>query len=191
MDYSQVVEILYAEFGHDKFLTRHIPAEAMNRLARAMEIPDTGPSRKIKVGQALSNMGGRKYVLPSGKQVAMAVERPSNNSQPRVFSFVPVPEAKADDRITTVEIPDLGGTYQVILVESGYGYAAFCPALRGCVSQGLDESEALENITEAITGWLRAEARDIERRTRALVDEYRAAGFPVKIDIVSTGRIGN
>ena len=95
----------------------------------------------------------------------------------------------ADNRITTVEIPNLGGAYQVILVESGYGYAAFCPALRGCVSQGLDEAEALENITEAITGWLKAEAHDIERRTRALVDEYRAAGFPVKIDNVSTGRI--
>ena len=190
MDYSQIVEILYAEFGHDKFLTRQIPAEAMNRLAHAMEIPDTGQSRKIKVGQALSNMGGRKYALPSGKKVVMAVERPANNSQPRVFSFVRVPEANMDDWITTVEIPDFGGTYQVLLVESGYGYAVFCPALRGCVSQGLDEAEALENITEAITGWLKAEARDIERRTRAMVDEYRSAGFPVKIDTVSTGRIG-
>lgn len=120
----------------------------------------------------------------------MAVERPTNNSQPRVFSFVRVPEANADEQITRIEIPDLGGAYQVLLVESGYGYAAFCPALRGCVSQGLDETEALENITEAITGWLKAEARDIERRTRAMVDEYRSAGFPVKIDTVSTGRIG-
>ena len=34
MDYSQIVEILYSEFGHDKFLTRHIPAEAMNRLSQ-------------------------------------------------------------------------------------------------------------------------------------------------------------
>ena len=34
---------------------------------------------------------------------------------------------------------------------------AECPALPGCVSQGRDEKEALENIREAITGWLWAE----------------------------------
>jgi predicted RNase H-like HicB family nuclease len=31
---------------------------------------------------------------------------------------------------------------------------AECPALPGCVSQGRDEKEALENIREAVTGWL-------------------------------------
>ena len=34
---------------------------------------------------------------------------------------------------------------------------AECPALPGCVSQGKDEQEALENIREAITAWLWAE----------------------------------
>ena len=34
---------------------------------------------------------------------------------------------------------------------------AECPALPGCVSQGRDEREALENIREAITAWLWAE----------------------------------
>ncbi|MBI4661122.1 MAG: type II toxin-antitoxin system HicB family antitoxin [Verrucomicrobia bacterium] len=34
---------------------------------------------------------------------------------------------------------------------------AECPALPGCVSQGMDEKEALENIKEAITAWLWAE----------------------------------
>lgn len=34
---------------------------------------------------------------------------------------------------------------------------AECPALPGCVSQGHDEKEALENIREAITAWLWAE----------------------------------
>jgi predicted RNase H-like HicB family nuclease len=34
---------------------------------------------------------------------------------------------------------------------------AECPALPGCVSQGHDEEEALENIREAITAWLWAE----------------------------------
>jgi predicted RNase H-like HicB family nuclease len=32
-----------------------------------------------------------------------------------------------------------------------------CPALPGCVSQGKDEKEALDNIKEAITAWLWAE----------------------------------
>jgi predicted RNase H-like HicB family nuclease len=34
---------------------------------------------------------------------------------------------------------------------------AECPALPGCVSQGKDEEEALENIREAIIAWLWAE----------------------------------
>ena len=34
---------------------------------------------------------------------------------------------------------------------------AECPALPGCVSQGKNEQEALENIKEAIQGWLWAE----------------------------------
>ncbi len=40
-----------------------------------------------------------------------------------------------------------------------------CPALPGCVSQGRDEKEALENIKEAITAWLWAED---EKAARAL-----------------------
>ena len=32
-----------------------------------------------------------------------------------------------------------------------------CPALPGCVSQGNDKQEALENIKEAIEAWLWAE----------------------------------
>ena len=40
--------------------------------------------------------------------------------------------------------------------EDGY-MVAECPALPGCVSQGKDEKEALENIKEAIEAWLWAE----------------------------------
>lgn len=36
-----------------------------------------------------------------------------------------------------------------------------CPALPGCVSQGKDEKEALENIKEAITAWLWAEDQKV------------------------------
>jgi predicted RNase H-like HicB family nuclease len=32
-----------------------------------------------------------------------------------------------------------------------------CPALPGCVSQGINEQEALTNIKEAIAAWLWAE----------------------------------
>jgi len=31
---------------------------------------------------------------------------------------------------------------------------AKCPALPGCVSQGRDKKEAIENIQEAITAWM-------------------------------------
>jgi predicted RNase H-like HicB family nuclease len=34
---------------------------------------------------------------------------------------------------------------------------AECPALPGCISQGRDEKEAIENIKEAIIAWLWAE----------------------------------
>jgi len=37
--------------------------------------------------------------------------------------------------------------------EDGW-FVVECPALPGCVSQGKDEKEALENIREAITAWL-------------------------------------
>jgi predicted RNase H-like HicB family nuclease len=48
--------------------------------------------------------------------------------------------------------------FHVTLEEAEDGWiVAECPALPGCVSQGRDEKEALENIREAITGWMWAE----------------------------------
>lgn len=48
--------------------------------------------------------------------------------------------------------------FHVILEQAEDGWiVAECPALPGCVSQGKDENEALENIKEAITAWLWAE----------------------------------
>jgi predicted RNase H-like HicB family nuclease len=44
---------------------------------------------------------------------------------------------------------------------------ATCPALPGCVSQGRDEKEALENIKEAITAWLWAEDQKAVRSMSA------------------------
>ena len=47
--------------------------------------------------------------------------------------------------------------FHVVLEPAEDGWiVAGCPALPGCVSQGRDEKEALENIKEAITaGWQR------------------------------------
>ena len=48
--------------------------------------------------------------------------------------------------------------FHVTLEQTEDGWlVAECPALPGCVSQGRDEKEALENIKEAITAWLWAE----------------------------------
>lgn len=46
--------------------------------------------------------------------------------------------------------------YPVILKESEEGYAAACPSLPGCWSQGRTEDEALENIRVAIREYLLA-----------------------------------
>jgi predicted RNase H-like HicB family nuclease len=48
--------------------------------------------------------------------------------------------------------------FHVALEEAEDGWVVVeCPALPGCVSQGRDQKEALENIKEAITAWMWAE----------------------------------
>ncbi len=48
--------------------------------------------------------------------------------------------------------------FHVLLENAEDGWVvAECPALPGCVSQGKDEKEAIENIKEAIQAWLWAE----------------------------------
>ena len=46
--------------------------------------------------------------------------------------------------------------YQVVLEESDEGFAVSVPSLPGCHSQGGTEAEALENIADAIRGYLAA-----------------------------------
>jgi predicted RNase H-like HicB family nuclease len=46
--------------------------------------------------------------------------------------------------------------YQVVLEESDEGFAVSVPCLPGCHSQGETESEALENIADAIREYLAA-----------------------------------
>ena len=48
--------------------------------------------------------------------------------------------------------------FHVSLEEAEDGWiVAEVPVLPGCVSQGKDEKEGLENVMEAITAWMRAE----------------------------------
>jgi predicted RNase H-like HicB family nuclease len=45
-------------------------------------------------------------------------------------------------------------TYDVVLEPSeDGGYTAYVPSLRGCVSEGDTEEEALDNIRDAIATW--------------------------------------
>ena len=45
--------------------------------------------------------------------------------------------------------------YRVLIEQDEDGlYVALCPALPGCVSQGKTRNEALENIQEAMQGYL-------------------------------------
>jgi len=50
----------------------------------------------------------------------------------------------------------MSASYPVVLIKSEEGYAVGCPALPGCWSQGATESEALQNIREAIQDYLAA-----------------------------------
>jgi len=60
-------------------------------------------------------------------------------------------------------------TYDVILEPSEEGgFTVYVPALRGCVSEGETEAEALENIREAIVLWLEA-WEDIAKQNGSLV----------------------
>lgn len=52
-------------------------------------------------------------------------------------------------------------TFHVTLTDGEDGWiVASVPALRGCHSQGRSREEALQNISEAIDGWLEAEDAD-------------------------------
>ncbi len=46
--------------------------------------------------------------------------------------------------------------YKVVVQESEEGFSVSCPGLPGCWSQGATETEALENIQDAIREYLAA-----------------------------------
>jgi len=49
-----------------------------------------------------------------------------------------------------------------VVIEKGResGYVAYCPALKGCVSQGADREESISNIKEAIVAYIEALVED-------------------------------
>ena len=61
------------------------------------------------------------------------------------------------------------------------GYAAFCPALSGCVSQGKTEADALDNIAEAILGWLEVDAKQAEARKADVLADGERYGFATTV----------
>ena len=53
--------------------------------------------------------------------------------------------------------------YEIALKKTDEGYAVWCPALKGCWSQGETEDEAIENIKDAIREYLAAVHDQAER----------------------------
>ena len=192
MDGRKVAEALFAQFGFNEFLTREIPPDVMGKLTKLMEIHDTDLHiRNTKIGRSIGFLEGFEYTLESGQKVEIAVDRPENVRVPRRFRLSDSTPAtpKNTYRVAVIEDAEAMLTYDVVLVESGEGWAVICPALRGCVSQGKTEAEALENIQEAIIGWLKGEARDVEIGVLNLLDEYNEAGYPAKRTTVSVFQI--
>jgi len=63
--------------------------------------------------------------------------------------------------------------YKVIIepdMESG-GYVAYCPTLRGCVSEGETIEEALENIKKAMRGYLLVLEEELTQKKDAKIYE--------------------
>ncbi len=77
--------------------------------------------------------------------------------------------------------------FHVALEEGEDGWiVAECPALPGCVSQGKDEKEAIENIKEAITAWLWAE----DQKAVAALSKQKGQ-IPLMVAVSIMGKLGN
>ena len=60
--------------------------------------------------------------------------------------------------------------YKVVIRQTDEGYSAYCPGLPGCWSQGDSESEAIENIKDAIQEYLAAVSESIDESDVREVD---------------------
>ena len=65
---------------------------------------------------------------------------------------------------------DVSMRYKVNLKKTGEGYAVWVPGLPGCWSQGQTEDEALENIKDAISSYLKAVESLSKGKTSRYVD---------------------
>ena len=196
MDKAKVGQLLYGEFGDKEFSAGQISATTLSHLAKEMGITDTkGPALNILVGKRLESLCGIAFRIETGGPAELEVHFSEKVGKAATFEVVPIDVSGAEnttwisDKLVGVEHPDAETIYSVVLVYSGDGYAVYCPALRGCVSQGETEEEALENIKEAITGWLQCEVLDARKRTKELLDEEMEAGFPAKLVNVQIGPI--
>ncbi len=188
MDGWRVAELLFAEFGHEQFLTKQISDSTMTSLVKLMGITESRHQvRNRDVGLGMGSLEGTEYTLISGERVQMTVVRAPDKRGNRIFQLVAAHGTGKQADGTKVEAGPaaLGLAFDVVLTDSGYGYSVSCPALLGCHTQGLTEAEALENVREAITGWLKAESRAVKRRAQEMLDEYDAAGYPSKLAMVS------
>jgi predicted RNase H-like HicB family nuclease len=65
---------------------------------------------------------------------------------------------------------------KIVLTQGMDGYiVAHCPALKGCVTQGRTEEEALNNIKEAIELYLEADPED----SRLPIGQYKVCELAV------------
>jgi predicted RNase H-like HicB family nuclease len=73
--------------------------------------------------------------------------------------------------------------FNAILEKDEYGYFAYVPALKGCVSQGDTFEEALKNIKEAIELYI--EDLEFDELGRATNKNYIIA--PIEVDVIHAG----
>ena len=64
--------------------------------------------------------------------------------------------------------------YKVGMKKTEEGYSIWVPGLPGCWSQGKTENEALENIKDAIHGYL--EVQDLLIKEKSIVTKYVEVG---------------
>ena len=196
MDKTKVGQLLYAEFGENKFRASQISEGAMVALVKEMGISETvGPELNTLVSKMLESMYGKAFRLESGAPAYFEIDWSERTHKADSFQVIPIDIAGSketdwvSDELVGVGFPEAEMTYDVVLTYSEGSYSVECPALKGCYSQADSEEEALENIKEVITGCLQREILDARQRTQAVLDLENEAGFPAKIVNVKIGGI--
>ena len=67
---------------------------------------------------------------------------------------------------------DMATRYKVLLKKTDEGYSVWAPGLPGCWSQGATEAEALENIKDAISAYLKT----VELLSKGKIARYVEVG---------------